>query len=82
MDNNNNKYTNVHEALHDAAFESAILDSEESVIQSFRIKKTEKAVLKNVCQVHGTDPSTFLRKCVQGLIKDYSPPEVKLESEA
>lgn len=69
-DENEDKLTNIHEALNEATFESRA--NEPMINVSVRLQENTKMVAMQICAHNGTDLSTFLRKCAEALVKDYS----------
>lgn len=65
-----NKLTNVHEAMMDAVHESK---TPTLVSYTFKSNPEHNQMAEQICARNGTNLPTFLRKCVEGLIKDYLP---------
>lgn len=61
--------TNVHEALQEASLESK--NKVPMISFSTRIDPNTKAQAQQICERHGTDLSTYLRKCAEALVNDY-----------
>ena len=66
------KYTelepyDVHKALSDAVLE----DHEPMTVFSLRLSVAQKEAAQEICDRHGTSLGAFVRKCVEGLLKDY-----------
>lgn len=61
--------TNIHEALADAAAETS--ESKPMIPISTKLPEELAATVKEICARHGTNTSTFLRKCCESLVKDY-----------
>lgn len=71
MSNDAPAMVSIHEALSEAAIES----SEDKPMVPVSTKLPEKLLqsVKDICQRHGTNTSTFLRKCCELLDKEYQP---------
>lgn len=61
--------SNVHEALSEAAAESA--ENKPMIPISTKLPEELAVKVKDICGRHGTNTSTFLRKCCESLVKDY-----------
>lgn len=62
----------VHDALNKAAESSPLQSSENpSRTVSFRIPESERALASDICTIHGTTLSAYLRHCCRLLIQDY-----------
>lgn len=63
------KLTDVHEALSRA--QDSDKDRVALVNANFKIHPIKKEVAEQICAKNGTTLSSFLRECVNGLVKDY-----------
>lgn len=67
----NDRLHNVHDSLNQAAADET---SEEGMTQgSYRVYPTTKKLAEDICKANGTTLSAFLRKCCEGLVRDYLP---------
>lgn len=63
------KLTDVHEALVRA--QDSDKDRVALVNANFKIHPIKKEVAEQICSKNGTTLSSFLRECVNGLVRDY-----------
>ncbi len=64
--------TTVHDAVIQAATEVSIPAGPMGT-HTFRIHDSVKTIAGQICAAQGTTLSDFLRKCCEGLLKDYRP---------
>ena len=64
--------TSVHECLKAAEMERSTWGPIDSVI-NVRIQEELKERAQKICERHNTNLSTYLRKCCEGLVADYTP---------
>lgn len=60
---------NVHEVLAEAVTELSA--HEPLVTGTFKVRREVKAMTQKICARHGTDMSSFLRKCCEALVRGY-----------
>lgn len=65
--------TNVHQALTEAAIKEK--NRVTLVNANFKIDPIKKTLAEQICEKHGATLSSFMRECVEGLVKDYMGPK-------
>lgn len=73
------KLHSVHDSLREASQEDK--DEGDSTVASFRIGRQVKEAADVICKSNATTLSGFLRKCVEGLVRDYCPGQTQASGE-